>query len=65
MPNRPPFASVTGLVSSHLMKAQMLSPSMSTCIDAGGPISRPPGSRAQSPPGTIKPAPSASPFTGR
>ena len=65
MPNRPPLATVTGLVSSHLMNAQMLSPSMSTCIDAGGPISRPPGSRAQSPPGTIKPPPSASPFTGR
>src|SRR5206468_1567820 len=32
---------------------------------AGGPISLPPGSFAHSPPGTLGPPPSASPFTGR
>src|SRR5262249_26435984 len=63
-PKRPPRATGTGLVSSQRMKAQMLSPSMSTCTDAGGPISRP-GSRAHSPPGTLGPPPSASPLTGR
>src|SRR5215831_2237533 len=65
MPKRPPRATGTGLVSSHRMKAQMLSPSTSTCIDAGGPISRPPGSLAHSPPGVLGPAPSANPLTGR
>src|SRR5215471_7190467 len=65
IPKRPPRATGTGLVSSHRMKAQMLSPSMSTCTEAGGPISRPPGSRAHSPPGTLGPPPSANPLTGR
>src|SRR5262245_58465903 len=65
MPKRPPRATGTELVSSHRMKAQMLSPSMSTCTDAGGPISRPPGSLAHSPPGTLGPPPSANPLTGR
>src|SRR5205823_9225694 len=64
-PNRPPCATGTGLVSSHRIKAQMLSPSTSTCTDAGGPISLPPGRRAHSPPGTNGPPPSARPFTGR
>src|ERR1700730_6277842 len=64
-PNRPPCATGTGLVSSHLIRAQMLSPSMSTCTDAGGPISLPPGSLAQSPPGINGPPPSAILFTGR
>src|SRR5438876_4498578 len=65
MPDRPPFATGTGLVSSHLIKAQILSPSVSTCMDAGGPISRPPGSFAHSPPGVLGPPPSANPLTGR
>src|SRR3977135_2470464 len=65
MPKRPPLATGTGLVSSHRMKAQTLSPSVSTCIDAGGPISRPPGSFAHSPPGMLGPPPSANPLTGR
>ena len=65
MPNRPPAATGTGLVSSHLIRAQMLSPSTSTCTEAGGPISLPPGSLAHSPPGTLGPPPSASPLTGR
>src|SRR5881396_1507863 len=65
IPNRPPLATGTGLVSSHLIKAQILSPSVSTCMDAGGPISRPPGSFAHSPPGVLGPPPSASPLTGR
>src|SRR5215467_1415593 len=64
-PNRPPLAAGTGLVSSHRIKAQTLSPSLSTCTEAGGPISRPPGSFAHSPPGTLGPPPSASPLTGR
>src|SRR5262252_5741239 len=64
-PKRPPRAAGTGLVSSHRIKAQILSPSTSTCTDAGGPISRPPGRRAHSPPGTLGPPPSASPLTGR
>src|SRR5712692_4001178 len=64
-PNRPPLAAGTGLVSSHRINAQMLSPSTSTCTDAGGPISLPPGSLAHSPPGTLGPPPSASPLTGR
>src|SRR5216117_3955226 len=64
-PKRPPRATGTGLVSSHRIKAQMLSPSASMCTDAGGPISRPPGSLAHSPPGTLGPPPSASPLTGR
>src|SRR5215471_15337313 len=64
-PNRPPRAAGTGLVSSQRMSAQMLSPSTSTCTAAGGPISRPPGSFAHSPPGTLGPPPSASPLTGR
>src|SRR5215831_11921872 len=64
-PNLPPRATGTGLVSSHRMKAQMLSPSISTCTEAGGPISLPPGSFAHSPPGTLGPPPSASPRTGR
>ena len=65
MPNRPPAATGTGLVSSHLIRAQMLSPSMSTCTEAGGPISLPPGSLAHSPPGMLGPPPSANPLTGR
>src|SRR3982074_1179991 len=65
MPKRPPLATGTGLVWSHRMKAQTLSPSMSTCTDAGGPISRPPGSLAHSPPGMLGPPPSANPLTGR
>src|SRR5687767_6287204 len=64
-PNRPPAATGTGLVSSHLINAQMLSPSTSTYTDAGGPISLPPGSLAHSPPGMLGPPPSASPLTGR
>src|SRR5256885_3349095 len=64
-PKRPPWATGTGLVSSHLIRAQMLSPSTSTCTEAGGPISRPPGSLAHSPPGTNGPPPSANPLTGR
>src|SRR5437899_5243056 len=64
-PNRPPLAAGTGLVSSHRIAAQMLSPSASMCTDAGGPISLPPGSLAHSPPGTLGPPPSASPLTGR
>src|SRR5262252_9479989 len=64
-PNRPPLAAGTGLVSSHRMRAQMLSPSTSTCTAAGGPISRPPGSFAHSPPGVLGPPPSANPRTGR
>src|SRR6266853_4056248 len=64
-PNRPPLAAGSGLVSSHRIDAQMLSPSTSTCTDAGGPISLPPGSLAHSPPGTVGPPPSASPLTGR
>src|SRR6266404_8193743 len=64
-PNRPPLAAGTGLVSSHRIRAQILSPSTSTCTDAGGPISRPPGSFAHSPPGTLGPPPSANPLTGR
>src|SRR6266699_2495194 len=64
-PKRPPCATGTGLVSSHLINAQILSPSTSTCTDAGGPISLPPGSLAHSPPGTKEPPPSASPLTGR
>src|SRR5436309_6612534 len=64
-PKRPPRAAGTGLVSSHRMKAQILSPSMSTCTEAGGPISLPPGSLAHSPPGTLGPPPSARPLTGR
>src|SRR5262245_32560039 len=47
------------------MNVQILSPSVSTCTDAGGPISLPPGSLAYSPPGTAGPPPSASPLTGR
>src|SRR5438270_321020 len=46
MPKRPPRATGTGLVSSQRMNAHTLSPSASTCTDAGGPISRPPGNRA-------------------
>src|SRR5712691_9425079 len=65
IPNRPPLATGTGLVSSHRIKAQILSPSVSTCMDAGGPISRPPGSFAHSPPGVLGPPPSANPRTGR
>src|SRR5947209_2889299 len=65
IPNRPPLATGTGLVSSHRMKAQILSPSASTCTEAGGPISLPPGSLAHSPPGVLGPPPSASPLTGR
>src|SRR5215831_7800714 len=64
-PNRPPLAAGTGLVSSHRIRAQILSPSMSTCTEAGGPISRPPGSFAHSPPGMLGPPPSANPLTGR
>src|SRR6185369_14501062 len=64
-PKRPPRATGRGLVSSHRMNAQMLSPSMSTWTEAGGPISRPPGSFAHSPPGTLGPPPSARPLTGR
>src|SRR5204862_7126811 len=64
-PERPPRATGTGLVSSHRINAQMLSPSASMCTDAGGPISLPPGSLAHSPPGTLGPPPSASPLTGR
>src|SRR5438045_8403386 len=64
-PNLPPLAAGTGLVSSHRIKAQILSPSMSTCTEAGGPISRPPGSLAHSPPGMLGPPPSANPLTGR
>src|SRR5262252_6803792 len=64
-PNRPPLAAGTGLVSSHRIKAQILSPSTSTCTEAGGPISRPPGSFAHSPPGMLGPPPSANPLTGR
>src|SRR6202022_3133310 len=72
-PNRPPapFAPAgTGLVSSHLIRDQMLSPSTSTCPAGGGPISLTHvglglGSFAHSPPGTLGPPPFASPFTGR
>src|SRR5882672_1616527 len=72
-PNRPPapFAPAgTGLVSSHLIRAQMLSPSTSTCTAAGGPISLTDvglglGSFAHSPPGILGPPPFANPFTGR
>src|SRR6059036_1909422 len=64
-PKRPPRATGTGLVSSHRINAQTLSPSASMCTDAGGPISLPPGSFAHSPPGTLGPPPSASPLTGR
>src|SRR6266404_1129980 len=64
-PNRPPLAAGTGLVSSHRIRAQILSPSTSTCTEAGGPISRPPGSFAHSPPGVLGPPPSANPRTGR
>src|SRR2546427_9608496 len=64
-PNRPPLAAGTGLVSSHRINAQILSPSTSTCTDAGAPISLPPGSLAHSPPGTLGPPPSARPLTGR
>src|SRR3989442_12531731 len=64
-PKRPPLATGNGLVSSHRINAQTLSPSASTCTEAGGPISLPPGSLAHSPPGTVGPPPSASPFTGR
>src|SRR5712691_7838677 len=64
-PNRPPLEAGKGLVSSHRINAQMLSPSTSTCSDAGGPISLPPGSLAHSPPGPLGPPPSASPLTGR
>src|SRR3990172_8733358 len=64
-PNRPPLAAGTGLVSSHLIKAQILSPLASTCTEAGGPISLPPESFAHSPPGMLGPPPSASPLTGR
>src|SRR6266849_8150823 len=64
-PNRPPLAAGTGLVSSQRIKAQILSPSASTCTEAGGPISRPPGSFAHSPPGLLGPPPSANPLTGR
>src|SRR5262245_36143044 len=65
MPKRPPRATGTGLVSSQRMKAQTLSPSTSTCTEAGGPNSRPPGRFAHSPPGTLGPPPSANPLTGR
>src|SRR5580692_6542626 len=64
-PKRPPLANTSGLVSSHRIKAHTLSPSVSIYIDAGGPISRPPGSLAHSPPGTLGPPPSANPRTGR
>src|SRR6058998_3095638 len=64
-PKRPPRATGKGLVSSHRINAQTLSPSTSTCTEAGGPISLPPGSLAHSPPGTLGPPPSASPLTGR
>src|SRR5437667_10438807 len=72
-PNRPPapFAPAgTGLVSSHLIRAQILSPSTSTCTAAGGPISLTDvrlglGSLAHSPPGILGPPPFARPFTGR
>src|ERR1700692_1190211 len=71
-PNRPvPFGPAgTGLVSSHLIRAQILSPSTSTCTAAGGPISLTDvglglGSFAHSPPGILGPPPLASPFTGR
>src|SRR5260370_18155934 len=64
-PNRPPLAAGTGLVSSHRIRAQILSPSTSTCTDAGGPISPPPGSFAPSPPRTLEPPPSANPLTRR
>src|SRR5207247_8455402 len=64
-PQRLPRATGTVLVSSHRIKAQLLSPSASMCTDAGGPISLPPGSLAHSPPGTAGPPPSASPLTGR
>src|SRR5216684_445594 len=64
-PNRPPLAAGTGLVSSHRIRAQILSPSTSTCPEASGPISRPPGSFAHSPPGMLGPPPSANPLTGR
>src|SRR5271167_4461199 len=71
-PNRPvPFGPAgTGLVSSHLIRAQILSPSTSTCTAAGGPISLTDvglglGSFAHSPPGILGPPPFASPFTGR
>jgi hypothetical protein len=58
---RPPDATGTGLVSSQRMTAQMLSPSTSTYIEAGGPAGR----AAHSPPGTKDPPPSANPLTGR
>src|SRR6266481_1602756 len=66
-PNRPPLAAGTGLVSSHLIRAQILSPSTSTCTAAGGPISLTDvgvglGSFAQSTPGIIGPPPFASPL---
>src|SRR5882672_10672416 len=61
IPKRPPDATGTGLVSSHRMTAQMLSPSTSTYMEAGGPA----GLLAHSPPGTNGPPPSASPLTGR
>src|ERR1700730_12086136 len=64
-PHRPPLAAGTGLVSSHRVQAQTLSPADSECPDAGGPISRPPGSLAHSPPGMLGPPPSANPLTGR
>src|SRR3981189_2169549 len=65
MPKRPPLATGTGLVSSHRMEAQTLFPSISTYHHGGGPISRPPGSLAHSPPGMLGPPPSANPLTGR
>src|SRR2546427_2672456 len=64
-PKRPPLATGNGLVSSHRINAQILSPSASTCTEAGGPISLPPESFAHSPPGVLGPPPSASPLTGR
>src|SRR5437660_8937611 len=69
-PNRPPLAAGTGLVSSHLIRAQILSPSTSTCTAAGGPISLTDvglglGSFAHAPPGILGPPPFASPLTGR
>src|SRR5881409_2524702 len=64
-PKRPPRATGKGLVSSHRINAQTLSPSASTCTEAGGPISLPPGSLAHSPPGTLGPPPSTSPLSGR
>src|SRR5262249_61328676 len=63
--NRQPRPTGRGLLPPKRKNAQTLSPAASMCTDAGGPIPRPPGSLAHSPPGTLGPPPSASPLTGR